>query len=124
VHAAVKTSSKLSLPSSGRNGELLKILPKRDYLLSVRYEETTDELLFKRVEALRVTHYRACSLEMLAAYDTVTFMESAWLGEVLKQLQKAGEPVEGLRHLRLYLDDGPCYEFICHDFEFNVSTST
>ena len=121
----MKTSSKLSLPSSGRNGDLLKILPKRDYILSVSYEEAMDELLFKRVEALRVTHYRACSSEMLAAYDTVTFMgESPWLGEVRKQLQNAGEPVEGLSHLRLYLDDGPCYEFICHDFEFNVRKST
>jgi hypothetical protein len=93
------------------------MLPGRDYSLCVRYEDTQDELRFERVESLRVTHYRACTADMVSAYDGLSDEgETLWLAEVRRQLQSAGEPSTGLQHFRLYLDDGPCYEFICHGF--------
>ncbi len=117
--------AKISQPSSGRSGDSLSVLPKRDYNLSVAHEDAVDELLFRRVEAVRITHYRACNLEMVTAYDRVVDLEeSPWLNEVREQLQRANEPLSDLRHLRLYLDDGPCYEFICHGFEAKTAKST
>jgi hypothetical protein len=93
------------------------MLPQRNYLLTVRHEDTKDELYFGRVEALRITHYRACTLEMHSNYDRVSDLgETSWLAEVRQQLQIANEPIENLRHITLYLDDGPCYEFICRAF--------
>jgi hypothetical protein len=93
------------------------MLPHRDYSLCVRHEDNQDELRFERVEALRVTHHRACTTDMVSAYDRVTCQgETPWLDEMRRQLQSSGEPSTGLQHLRLYLDGGPCYEFICHGF--------
>ena len=81
----------------------------------VRHEDTQDELHLERVEALRITHYRACAVEMISSYDRVTDLgETPWLAEVRDRLRCANEPVKNLRHITLYLDDGPCYEFICH----------
>lgn len=120
----MKILAKTSSPSSGRSADSLRVLPKRDYILSVHHEGATDEFFFQRVEALHVTHYRACTSEMIAAYDRVTDMgDTTWLAEVRQQLQSAREPVEDLQHLRLYLDDGPCYEFICHDFRAETKAS-
>src|SRR5471032_411063 len=59
----------ISTCSASRSNESLQILPRRDYLLSIRHEDTQDELRFRRVEALRVTHYRACTVEMVSSYD-------------------------------------------------------
>jgi hypothetical protein len=107
----------ISTCSASRSADSLQKLPHRDYVLSIRHEDTQDELHFRRVEALRVTHYRACTTAMISSYDRVTDLgQTPWLVEVHQQLQQAKEPVEGLRHIMLYLDDGPCYEFICHDF--------
>ncbi|HWX21639.1 MAG TPA: hypothetical protein VN578_17180 [Candidatus Binatia bacterium] len=55
---------------------------------------------------------------MIATYDRVTDLgDTGWLAEIRQQLQGAREETGGLRHLRLYLDDDPCYEFICHEFK-------
>ncbi len=113
----------ISTCSASPSNDSLQKLPRRDYLLSIRHEDTQDDLRFQRVEALRVTHYRACTVEMVSSYDRVTDCgETHWLASVRQQLQSASEPVEGLRHLTLYLDDGPCYDFICYDF--NATTTT
>ena len=85
-------------------------------------EQPSERLLFGGVESFRVTYHHSCTPEMGAAYDRVVELpRTAWLEEVCQELQSSGDPTEGLRHLRFYLDDGPCYEFICRTFRAEVS---
>jgi hypothetical protein len=74
-------------------------------------------MLFEGVEAFKCTHYRACTIDMIDAYDIVVDLGSTeWLTQIESQLVGSHENATGLRHLRIYFDDGPCYEFICRSF--------
>ena len=75
------------------------------------------ELVFDEVEACKVTFHSACTLEMREAYDQVVELgPTEWLYDILKKLSGEGGDGLGLRHLMIYFDDGPCYEFICRSF--------
>jgi hypothetical protein len=51
------------------------------------------------------------------AYDQVADLGSTeWLTQIESQLVRSHEDAIGLRHLMIYFDDGPCYEFICRSF--------
>lgn len=77
-----------------------------------------ETLIFDGVESFKCTYYRACSLEMMEAYNKVVDIgNSYWLAEIKHNLLNAEVDCEGLKHLRIYFDDGPCYEFICRTFE-------
>jgi hypothetical protein len=120
----MKVLFEVSSPSSARSDDSLQKLPHRNYLLTIRHEDTQDELSFERVEALIVTHYRARTVDMIESYDRVSDLgETVWLAQVRQQLQSADEPIEYLQHIRLYLDDGPCYEFICHAFSASTKVA-
>jgi hypothetical protein len=74
-------------------------------------------LVFEGVEAFKCTYYRACTLEMVEAYDRLTDLgPTRWLDSIRQQLSGFGGDVAALRHLMIYFDDGPCYEFICRGF--------
>ena len=109
--------------SSARSHDLVRQLGHREVEVSVHDgEQSSESLLFGGVESFRVTYHHACTLDMVDAYDRVIELsQTSWLGEVRRQLQSAGDPSDGLRHLRFYLDDGPCYEFICRTFRAEVS---
>lgn len=80
-------------------------------------EVITLKLLFKGVEAYKSTYYKACTMDMMAAYDKVNIMDqSNWLNEIKEQLLKSNQTTMDLKHLAIYFDDGPCYEFICQSF--------
>jgi hypothetical protein len=118
-----ETLWELPVPSSGRNGVEFKQLMRRKCVLLFSYEDEEDgkplflELLFDGVEAFKCTYHHACTLEMRAAYDQVMSLdESGWLISVKSQLTKHQDDVNGLRHMMIYFDDGPCYEFICRSF--------
>jgi hypothetical protein len=88
------------------------------------YEDDSDnivllQLLFDGVEAFKCTYQGACTPETIkTAYDKVVDVgASEWLSAVIRQLVNNGaQNTEQLRHLMIYLDDGPCYEFICRTF--------
>ncbi len=80
-------------------------------------------LLFDGVEAFKCTHYHACTLDMIEAYDEVVDRGSTeWLGSIRERLSRYDENVSKLRHLMIYFDDGPCYEFICKEFRVAETT--
>lgn len=75
--------------------------------------EQAESFSFDGVEAVRITYHRACSEEMIRAYDQLVEIEdSEWLVEVRSRVRAEG-PKAPVRHLRIYFDDGPCYEFLC-----------
>jgi hypothetical protein len=75
-------------------------------------------MVFGGVEAFRCAYYYAVSADMIEiAYDRVVDLEATtWLSEIEGRLASARQINYGLRHLVVYFDDGPCYEFICKEF--------
>jgi hypothetical protein len=115
----------LPVPSTALfHGVVFQKLLGRTCSLSCDYEDEDEDdkvvslqLLFDGVEAFKCTYYRACSLEMIEAYDKLTDLGcTEWLNDVKMQLDDSGEDTSELRHLTIYFDDGPCYEFICRSF--------
>jgi len=104
--------------------------PKFDQLLgrkcriSYRYESeregftTAEQLVFDGVESFKCTYFVACDLDMLEAYGRVVDVgRSLWLKGVTRNLSQASWNSKDLMHLRIFFDDGPCYEFICRSFD-------
>jgi hypothetical protein len=114
----------LPVPSTALlNGVFLQLLPKRTCMLTCEYEDERDEvislkLIFEGVEAFRCTFHKACAVELIkTAYDKVVDLgASPWFSEVTERLTGAIIEIPELRHLAIYFDDGPCYEFICGEF--------
>ncbi len=116
---------KMSVPSTAlfQSPKFSKCLGRK-CSLEYSYEGEEDfsaifeNLIFDGVECFKCTYYRSCSLEMREAYGKVIDVgNSRWLSEIKQNLLQAGENAESLKHLRIYFDDGPCYEFICRAFE-------
>jgi hypothetical protein len=82
-------------------------------------------MVFGGVEAFRCTYYQAVSVDIIkAAYDRVIDFETTdWLSEIVGRLKSAGQNTSGLRHLIVYFDDGPCYEFICREFRVETDNT-
>jgi hypothetical protein len=75
-------------------------------------------LVFDGVESFKFTYYKAVSLEMLDAYDKIIEISgSAWLDQIKQNLFQNEADSQNLKHLRIYFDDGHCYEFICNSIE-------
>lgn len=88
-----------------------------------KYESDTGEfrsceLRFLGVEAYKCTYLTSLTVDMIeSAYDELVDMgETVWLAEAKLVAQQRGQ-LPNLKHLRICFDDGPCYEFICLDFE-------
>jgi len=121
---------KLPVPSTALlQGCVFQKLLRRTCALTCEYEGDEGRvvsltLLFDGVEAFKCTYYRACTVEMIrSAYDKVVDVGSSeWLSAVRDQLATyVGQNVDELKHLMIYLDDGPCYEFICRTFRVEES---
>ena len=115
---------KLAVPSTSLVGS-----PNFDQLLgrkcriSYRYESAkegftiAEQLVFDGVESFKCTYFVACDLDMLEAYGRVLDVgRSSWLESVIRNLSNAKWNSKDLMHLRIFFDDGPCYEFICRSF--------
>jgi hypothetical protein len=99
-------------------------LQRRKCSLEYSYESekddstTSEKLIFDGVESFKCTYYNSCSLEMIEAYNKVINIgKSEWLTEIKQNLAKTKTDCENLKHLRIYFDDGPCYEFVCSSFQ-------
>jgi len=116
---------KTSVPSTAfYQAVKFSMLLRRKCSLEYFYEGEEDylaifeTLIFDGLESFKCTYYKACSLEMIEAYDKVVDIGSSdWLSEIKQNLLQAKADSENLKHLRIYFDDGPCYEFICRSFE-------
>lgn len=116
---------KTSIPSTAfLKGVFFSKLSGRKCSLGYSYESEQpfsvvfEELVFDGVESFKCTYFRACSIEMIKAYDKIINVgNSIWLTEIKQNLLKTEADSSDLKHLRIYFDDGPCYEFICRSFE-------
>src|SRR5437870_9616961 len=136
---------KLPVPAASLEKKQFSQLPKRTCSLLCEYEDNDGKiassiLTFGEVEAVRFTYNHACTAEMVAlAYGKVVDMgASHWLSTIRTQLEGYNEALldprakhsnnvrehldryllntADLKHLMIYFDDGPCYEFICRTF--------
>ena len=110
---------KLPVPSTGfLEDASFQMLGGRTCCIACPINETIVlNLIFGEVEGFRCTYYKACSLDMIDAYDKVVDIGlSEWLRAIQTQLTTSGGNAVDLRHLQIYFDDGPCYEFICRSF--------
>lgn len=122
----------LPTPSTALSRCSLEKLPKRACAVLCEYEDDSGgtielQLLFEGVEAFKCTYLGACTVEMIRnAYDKVVDVGSSeWLSSVQGQLISYGsQSVDKLKHLMIYFDDGPCYEFICCSFRVEETVST
>ena len=114
------------------NGTTFQKLPRRACALLCEYEDDNDgivslKLMFEGVEAFKSTYQGACTPEMIRnSYDKVVDVGSSeWLRSVQGQLVSYGsQSVDELKHLMIYFDDGPCYEFICRAFSIEEYVSS
>jgi hypothetical protein len=115
---------KLPVPSTSlfdiSNG--FEIRPGSVIALCYSYETaddncTKEEIAFEGVEAYKVTYFRAQDISMLDAYNKLINCGSTdWLSHVINNLKERDEYKEGLMHMMINFDDGPCYEILCRKF--------
>ena len=83
---------------------------------------TSHSLLFEGVESFKCTYGSSCSAKMIhEGYGKLVDLgKTPWLTEVLPYYLKFrlayGRNAQPLRHLLIYFDGGPCYEFLCAGF--------
>ena len=113
---------KLPFPSSGRDGlNFQQLLGRSCVITCYAAERETARLIFDGVEAFKCSYHHSCTIEMVQSYDTLSDVGATdWLYSVREQLSHFGEDVQSLRHLMIYFDDGPCYEFICRSFRIET----
>jgi hypothetical protein len=112
----MNTLTNFSFPSSQRVDQTLEVLPRRRHVVAVRDSDSNkvDRFTFEDVLVMRITYHKACRVDMVGAYDKlVEICDSDWLSEVKKTVEAASGEGADLRQFMLYLDDGPCYEFVC-----------
>ena len=118
-------------PSSGfLRGVTLHLRPQREIVLSFEFEDVHEEMRAAELSFKDVVHYRTTYLAALRAdvireaYDClVDLSESSELQEVIAATEANGKGTD-YRHYRVCFDDGPCFDFICRSFVFNVTQST
>lgn len=73
--------------------------------------------MFQGVEAFKWTYLTALAAAHIQAYDKIVDCGSTvWLGDVSANLRRRSLKAEGLVHLMITFDDGPCYETVCRSF--------
>ena len=115
----------LPVPSTALlRSPIFQVLLSRSCALFCEYENDDGDLvslklLFEGVQAFKCTYYKACTIEMInTAYDKVVDIGSTeWKAKIKARLVSSDQDILGLKHLMIYFDDGPCYEFICRNFQ-------
>jgi hypothetical protein len=114
----------LPVPSTGllEGGPKLQVRPRREVAIRFVYEDEEgrsqeSSLVVRGVEAFKCTYYRARDWSMHEVYDRLMDRGATpWLAEIIGSLNLNGGNSEGLVHLMINVDDGPCYEFVCRTF--------
>ena len=109
---------KLPFPSSGLSGvDFQKLAGRSCALVCDDGENGPVRMVFDGVEAFKCTYHNACTVEMIDTYDRLSDLgRTEWLDSIWRQLTCSGDDVGALRHLMIYFDGGPCYEFVCRSF--------
>lgn len=114
---------RLSVPATALlgAGERFEVRPGREAAILFRHEGEQQDidvaLILEGIEAFRLTYLTASDDSMLVAYGKLVDLgQTEWLGAVRAARLHNQYPVVPLRHLMIYFDDGPCYEFICQSF--------
>ena len=115
---------KLPVPSTSLLGTGVAFEKRLGREIALRYEiegesgePVAEALVFEGVEAFKCTYGQACAEWMLSAYDRLVELPgSPWAQDLSVQLQRVSGAQPSLRHLMIYVDDGPCYEVICRSF--------
>jgi hypothetical protein len=76
-------------------------------------------LVFGNCWGVKITYFVAVDADLIPlTYDRVVdFGDTDWLRKINTNIAASQMKVEPLKHLGLYFDDGPLYEFICGSFE-------
>lgn len=110
------------------------MLAARRCKLSFAHEGADDKhmmshsLLFEGVESFKCTYMSSCGANLIAdAYGTLVDLgKTPWLTEVLPYYLKFSRAYsrnsKPLRHLMIYFDGGPCYEFLCTGFQVSSAS--
>ena len=110
------------------DGPEFVMLPGRTCQISFRGEDSEGRivqtrLIFESVEAFRCTHMTSRSVDMIStAYEKLVDLgETSWLAELrpraLEYYRLSKKPAPILKHMAIYFDDGPYFEFICQNFD-------
>jgi hypothetical protein len=114
----MKTLATIRFPSSQRVGERLEQRPQKERVIVIRDSdsEMEDHFIFRGVSAMLVTSLDACPADAVSAYDQlVEVTGSEWAEEIKKRMKQSRQ----ITHYRLYLDDGPCYDFLAESYEYS-----
>lgn len=112
----------LPVPSTAleNGGPKLETRPRRVVAILFAYEsedggrQHESAIVFEGVEAYKVTYYDARDPSTLEAYDRLVDRgPTPWLSELSANLKRTGARADGLAHLMINFDDGPCYEVVC-----------
>lgn len=101
------------------------VLPRRECELRLSIEDddggaTDITLRFSGLETYKCTYMTSCTVDMFKlAYGKLISLDSSWLDEVKRAGRKDAKVIEGLQHLMITFDDGPCYEVICQSWSTN-----
>lgn len=115
---------KLRAPSSGRGCDDLVHMLGRVWRLQIDGGDGAEDceyIEFQGVEGYRVEiHMAITSPRWIDAYDRLIDLgDTEWLNQVRLTLHENKGDSTGLRHLMIYLDDGPCYEILCRDYRYH-----
>jgi len=84
-------------------------------------------LIFHVCWGVKITYFSANDTSVYKiAYDKlVDFGDTEWLLQIKANITAARVEFQHLRHLGIFFDDGPFYEFVCEAFEIvdNVNES-
>jgi hypothetical protein len=110
----------LPFPSSGLSSVNFQKLAGRSCSLSCQHDDYgIVPIIFDGVEAFK------CTVEMIETYDKLTDLGvTPWLSSTQQRLSESDGEWRSLHHLMIYLDDGPCYEFICRGFRVENEGAT
>ena len=95
----------------------------RDCSLTMEYEDEDLvirlTLILSGVEAFKCTYLYSCNYDYAGkAYDhLVDYGETFWLHEIKETLSQRVSEIPELKHMGIYFDDGPFYEFVCVGYE-------
>jgi hypothetical protein len=108
--------------SSLLHAPLLETLPRRQCALSILFEDELyaarkATLLFTGVEHYSVTYMSSCDPDVInLAYGRLVEITDSRL---MSDFRTGHTNKKILRHLAIFFDDGPLYQFICEDFRID-----
>lgn len=117
-----------SAPAAPRiNGPALSVLPNRTCMLELSFRSAERSegaiLIFEKVEGYKCTFLPALASEARNAAPgaLVEIPASSWKAEIVAANRTLDAAFDApLRHLMIYFEAGPCFEFVCADCEVRV----